>query len=114
MILFATLMYMAEAGVWDDELGCKVRAGESSCTPMSSIAHTFYWAITTMTTVGYGDVLPKTYLGKCVAGLTMVCGIVVIALPITMIGNTFLETHADINKKTKAESNEAKIRQDPE
>ena len=33
-----------------------------------------YWSITTLSTVGYGDVVPHTYLGKLVAGITMIIG----------------------------------------
>jgi len=114
MIFFATIFWMVDTSVWDDNLGCQVRPGESVCSPLKSIPHTFYWAITTMTTVGYGDVLPKTNLAKLVAGLTMVCGIVVIALPITMIGNTFVDTHNEIHEEAKIKRVETEITQDPE
>ena len=40
-----------------------------------------YWAIVTMTTVGYGDIAPKTPLGQVVASLLMVVGYGIIAVP---------------------------------
>ena len=42
-----------------------------------------------MTTVGYGDVSPVTGIGKVCAVLTMFCGIIILALPITVIGTNF-------------------------
>jgi voltage-gated potassium channel len=49
-----------------------------------------YWAITTLSTVGYGDEVPITYLGKLVAGVTMVVGLVLFAMPIGIISVGFV------------------------
>jgi voltage-gated potassium channel len=49
-----------------------------------------YWAITTLSTVGYGDEVPITYLGKLVAGLTMIIGLVLFAMPIGIISVGFV------------------------
>lgn len=49
-----------------------------------------YWAITTLTTVGYGDETPITWLGKLWAGITMVTGLVLFALPVGIIATGFV------------------------
>merc|ERR550514_1956278 len=99
MIIFGTAMYSVERGKWSPELGCYVGADEAKCSPFESIPLSFYWGVTTMTTVGYGDALPSTDMGKLVCGISMVCGILVIALPVTMIGNQFADAYADLSNE---------------
>jgi voltage-gated potassium channel len=49
-----------------------------------------YWSIATLSTVGYGDVVPHTYLGKLVAGITMIVGLLLFAMPIGIISVGFV------------------------
>lgn len=64
-ILLGTIMYMIEDG----------DAG------FTSIPRSIYWAIVTLTTVGYGDIAPQTPLGQTVAGFIMIIGYAIIAVP---------------------------------
>ena len=54
-----------------------------------SIPMSMYWSIITSTGVGFGDIYPVTYYGRGVAVLAMYGGILVLALPISVIGNNF-------------------------
>jgi len=63
--LFGTLMYVVEG----PEHG------------FSSIPRGIYWAIVTLTTVGYGDIVPKTPLGQIISALVMITGYSIIAVP---------------------------------
>ena len=74
------LQYYLEANGFDD-------AKHDEC--FGTIVRGFWWAIVTMTTVGYGDCSPITAGGKVVGGVVCVGGIILIAMPITVIGSNF-------------------------
>jgi len=100
IIIFSSLMYEVEQGVWDDKAQAKLRSdGEPS--PFKSIPHTFWWGVVTMTTVGYGDLYPVEAVGKMIGAIAMVVGILVIALPVTIIGTNFQEVWSE-DQKSKA------------
>jgi len=65
VIVFGTLMYVVEG----PEHG------------FTSIPKGIYWAIVTLTTVGYGDIVPKTVLGQVISSLVMITGYSIIAVP---------------------------------
>ncbi|SEJ10456.1 voltage-gated potassium channel [Deinococcus reticulitermitis] len=65
VVIFGTLLYMVE--------GPK--------NGFTSIPTSIYWAVVTVTTVGYGDISPKTGLGKLIATLAMLAGYAIIAVP---------------------------------
>lgn len=54
-----------------------------------SIPAAMWWAVATLTTVGYGDVVPVTDLGRMIGGLVMVFGLAMFALPIAIIASGF-------------------------
>uniref|UniRef100_A0A671QGJ9 Potassium voltage-gated channel, delayed-rectifier, subfamily S, member 3b n=1 Tax=Sinocyclocheilus anshuiensis TaxID=1608454 RepID=A0A671QGJ9_9TELE len=62
---------------------------EDASSKLSSIPVCWWWAIISMTTVGYGDVYPLTAAGRIVATLCILCGLLVVSLPITIIMNKF-------------------------
>ena len=65
VIMMGTLMYMVEGG----------RNG------FENIPQSIYWAIVTITTVGFGDIVPVSPMGKCIASMMMIIGYAIIAVP---------------------------------
>ena len=58
-------------------------------SPVRSIAWAFWWVLTTITTVGYGDLFPTTFEGKLVGIIAFYVGVITLALPITILGMNF-------------------------
>ena len=74
---------------------------EGSDNGFTSIPRSIYWAIVTLTTVGYGDIAPKTVLGQALASMIMILGYAIIAVPtgivtveLTQAGKSAVTTNA--------------------
>jgi hypothetical protein len=67
----------------------------------ASIPHTFWWCIVTFTTVGYGDMYPRTGVGRLLGTATMFMGIFFIAMPLTIVGASFSNSWDRIKNQTE-------------
>jgi len=90
IIIFGALMFVIEGG------------GNG----FNSIPESIYWAIVTITTVGYGDIAPQTPLGQFVASIAMICGYAIIAVPTGIIGAELMQQVQDREKTPKAQNSE--------
>lgn len=77
LVLSATLLYYCE--------------NEAQPTQFSSIPASMWWAVSALTTVGYGDIYPVTTLGKSCASIMSILGIGMFALPTGILGAGFVE-----------------------
>lgn len=82
VVMLGTLMYVIEGG----EQG------------FTSIPQSIYWAIVTITTVGYGDMVPQTLVGKFISSVAMIIGYAIIAVP---TGIVTVEMSKSAQKKFK-------------
>ena len=87
VLIFSSLVYFAEH--------------EMEESPFLSIPAAFWWAIVTMTTVGYGDLVPKTYVGMIVGGLCALTGVLTIALPVPVIVSNFAMFYSHTQARSK-------------
>ena len=86
VVIFASLIYFAE---------------QSQTKHFDNIPIGFWWAIVTMTTVGYGDTYPTTTLGYVVGTLCALCGVLVLALTIPIISNNFTLFYSHAQSRLK-------------
>lgn len=87
VISLGTLMYMVEGTVSD--------------TPYTDIPTSIYWAIVTMTTVGYGDIAPVTPMGRFLSALVMLMGYTIMAVPTGIVSAQFIHDHQNRTAKKK-------------
>lgn len=77
LVISSSALYFTERGVQPDSFG--------------SIPETMWWAVATLTTVGYGDVYPMTNFGRLLGGIVALLGVCVVAIPTAIIGAGFMD-----------------------
>lgn len=77
LFIASSLMYFAENGAQPDKF--------------ANIPQAIWWSVITLTTVGYGDVVPVTVMGRMLAGVIAIVGIGLFALPAGILGSGFVE-----------------------
>ncbi len=80
-----TIMYMIEGNVPD--------------SGFNNIPNSIYWAIVTMTTVGYGDITPVTPFGRFISAVIMLIGYTIIAVPTGIVSATMVSEHNKLKKR---------------
>ena len=83
-IILGTIMYMIEG----------------SENGFTSIPRSVYWAIVTLTTVGYGDIAPVTALGQLIASAIMILGYAIIAIPTGIVGSEMMNAKIHTNTQS--------------
>lgn len=84
VVIIGTMMYIIE--------------GNQPGTEFRDLGTSIYWAIVTLTTVGYGDITPATTLGRFFSGVVMILGYTIIAVPTGIVSATMID---ETNKKAR-------------
>lgn len=88
LVMASSLMYLVENSVQPEEF--------------SSIPAAMWWAVATLTTVGYGDVTPITPLGKLLGGAITLLAVGLVALPAGILASGFAEAFSDMRRNEKS------------
>ena len=87
VIIIGAIMYLVEGGSND---------------AFSSIPRSIYWAIVTLTTVGYGDITPQTELGQFLSALVMILGYAILAVPTGIVSAEMINVEKNDTSNTQA------------
>eukprot|EP01121_Diplochlamys_sp_Union-15-3_P008839 TRINITY_DN2371_c0_g1_i5.p1 TRINITY_DN2371_c0_g1~~TRINITY_DN2371_c0_g1_i5.p1 ORF type:complete len:173 (+),score=21.88 TRINITY_DN2371_c0_g1_i5:56-574(+) len=95
LVIFSSAVFFCEQAVsfFDNQQNLWKYKSDNATSPFQSIPHSFWWCFVTITTVGYGDNIPRSLPGRVIACFSMFCAVVSIAFPITIIGTKFLEVY---------------------
>lgn len=81
VVIFSSLALYAETD-W-------ATAKSHEISQFHSLPNAMWWGIITMTTVGYGDIVPESLSGKIIGGIASICGIIILSTSASVIGSTF-------------------------
>lgn len=117
VLFFATIGYFSEMSLLENcplyenktiynNMTKEEQDGLPKCTDFKSVIGSFWWAIVTITSVGYGDEVPKTLIGKLSGALCAITGIIFVALPVPIIVSRFNYFLQLENDKCRIEADE--------
>ncbi|KAF9525586.1 hypothetical protein CPB83DRAFT_818299, partial [Crepidotus variabilis] len=97
LTIFSTLLYFAERGTWDEVLGTFVNV-DGDPSQFSSIPAAAWFVLVTISTVGYGEITPRSFLGRLITLPILVCGLLLITLPSFVLGREFSDVWEIMSK----------------
>jgi len=88
VIVFSTLLYFIERGTWDNTLETFINS-DGDPSQFASIPAAAWFVIVTISTVGYGEITPRSFLGRLITLPLLLFGLLLIALPSFVLGREF-------------------------
>jgi hypothetical protein len=124
LITMSGALYYAERGEYDpttqtylmDDCDCLMSAPRAmdaaypcpmAVSKFRSIPHTMWFCLVTLSTVGYGDMVPRCWLGRFLATLCILCGNVLTAMPIAIVGTYFADIVVSNRKRQASDASKA-------
>jgi len=108
VVFCSLLIYVFERGMFDEDTKMWVRDKEEGESPFSNFYNCVYFTVVTMTTVGYGDLSPKSVVGRLIAIVSACCGVCHLTLLINIIGECFEEVFREFVVRRRVEIAEHK------
>lgn len=101
IVLFGSIIYILEGGEFKvtteypngQYFRRTLDGSEYEISPYQSIPVSMYWAVVTLTTLGYGDFYPTSTYGRIIASICAIFGVLVLAFPVSLLGTYFNEAH---------------------
>jgi voltage-gated potassium channel len=100
------IIFLSIATVTGGALGVYVVERDAPGTTITNLGDAFWWAVVTVTTVGYGDIYPVTLEGRMIAIVVMIVGIAILGILISSLGAQLIESR--IKSQSRKEENSIK------
>jgi len=111
IIFFLSLaIHVFERGTYDRDSLTWIRDEQEEESPFANIYNCVYFTVVTMTTVGYGDLSPDSYVGKMIALITAWCGICNVTLLINIFGQCFEEVFREFTLRRSKKIEEERVK----
>jgi voltage-gated potassium channel len=101
------IVFLSISTVTAGALGVYVVEKNASNATITNLGDAFWWAIVTVTTVGYGDIYPVTFEGRMIAIVVMIVGVAILGILISTLGAHLIESK--IKSQRKSEENNIKV-----
>ena len=114
LLMFSAALFYCEGGVWETQEGVPgfyrpdVTGTRRELTPFRSVVHTWWFVLVTLSTLGYGDMVPTSAVGKVVTACTIAVGIILIAVPATLVGWHFTSAFNRHSERERARAKQAR------
>ncbi len=95
-LMVLLLLYLAAVGIYYFE-------NEAQPDAFQSVLHSIWWAVATLTTVGYGDIFPITAGGKLFTFIVLILGLGIVAVPTGLVASALTEARIDDAETTESE-----------
>ncbi|KAJ3118472.1 hypothetical protein HK098_005917 [Nowakowskiella sp. JEL0407] len=86
---WATIIYYVELPFCEFDYSAKILVYNGG--PDQSVIDATWWSVVTMSTVGFGDVVPKTWAGKVIAGFAIITSVMTLSIPLTIVSSVLNE-----------------------
>jgi len=113
IVFYSSVIFYAEQSesYFDNSVEMWKYSATDKITEFQSIPESMWWCIVTITTVGYGDAIPRTRLGKIVASMCMITAFLLLGLPISILSANFGAIYKEYHYKKQIERKKMMILQ---